>query len=68
MQEVIMTGLVVLVFVSGVLGAYWFGVSNGTHRERMKLIDIINNIPTIVTTREHVWYCVNYIVNKMREE
>jgi len=74
MQEVIMTGLVVVIIVSSVVWAYGVGKANGVHKERMRLIDIMNNMPTVVATQEHVaiknavWYVVNYIVNRLKEE
>jgi hypothetical protein len=62
----------VIVLSLSIYGIMWsvykVGYSDGKHRERMHLIDIMKDIPTIVTTQEHVLYVVNYIVNKMREE
>jgi len=44
------------------------GYEDGRHKERMHLIDIMRDIPTVVTTQEHVWYVVNYMVTRLREE
>jgi hypothetical protein len=63
-QSIMIVGIV-LVFLVAV---YKMGKQEGKHQERMRLINIMSNIPTIVTEREHVWYVANYIVTQLREK
>ena len=71
MKEMIMTGLVVVLIVSGMVGAYGLGVNSGIHKERMRLIDVLSDIK-ISSFASDIQYGVSvtiaYICNLLREE
>ena len=71
MQEFVMTGLVVVLIVTGMLGAYWFGVNNGIHKERMRFIEVLSKI-SVSSFATDIQYGVSvtiaHICNLLREE
>lgn len=65
---VVIACVVMMVVMVVMLVMYKMGYSDGIHNERMYLIDIMQDIPTVVVKQESVLYVVNYIIKKMREE
>ena len=66
-----MTGLVAIAILTSMLAAYWLGVNNGIHKERIRLIDIIGKI-SVASFASDIQYGVSvtiaHICNVLREE
>jgi hypothetical protein len=69
--------LIVIGIIVVIIAAYKTGYSEGKHRERMNLLDILGTMPMmtelIVHSKEeypgryYSLYVVNYIIDKLRE-